>query len=277
MKKYLFLIMAVLVLFAQGLLPLYAADAENDPRELLGRLYSPAGQPPIRDLLADLRQRGTDDKGVDVQISESKIYFLAPNKFRSDTTYSSANQPILAGAIYYTIIRDGNYVYKFMPHSNDPVGKITVDTPESSLILPFYIQKYLVYNDYKYVYLGWEKIDGQILKVVGMINTNKIADEDYKISMVKVWIDTDKQIPFKVEISMYPDKKDKTIVSVKRITYRDPQKLDDGRYWPFQILIENDAKGNNKFKPECTIFYDTIGINVSLDPSLFTPLSDYVK
>lgn len=276
MRKCLLLIAVVLVLFAQGLPPLYAAEVENDPKQLLERLYSPGGQPPIRDLLADVKQRGKDDKGVDVQISESKIYFLQPNKFRSDTTYSSSNQPVLAGAIYYTIIRDGEFVYKFVPYGETYV-KIGKDPKEPSLILPFYIQKYLSYNNYNYVYLGQEKIDDKLLKVIGMINPGKIDSKDYKISMVKIWIDTEKWIPFKTELSMYPDSKDKTVVSVKRITYRDIRQLDDGRYWPFQVQIDTDAKGDNKFKSESTIFYNTIGINVALDPSLFAPMDKYVK
>lgn len=268
MKKYLFLIVVLAMVLS---ICAFAAETK-DAKQLMNSLYSSKGEP-IRDAIMDadvfidIKETPFSASKTRVKAAENKMYFLAPNKFRIDIVNAVPNLPI--SGTTKTIIRDGKYTYTFVAYGDAP-AKIDIDKPGSTGYLPFFLQKYPIYDDFKYFYLGQEKIDGQMLDVVALINPASYVD--YNDNMVRVWINTEKQIPVKIEYSKYKDKDKKETYNV-RIKYQDLRQLPDGRWWPFKVLIEEANKDTDWiFKFSNVAIFKRAAVNVGLEESLFKPI-----
>ncbi|MFH1454449.1 MAG: outer membrane lipoprotein-sorting protein [Armatimonadota bacterium] len=278
MRKY--LLLTILVLFTVCLFAQPAnAIVEKDPMELLNHLYAPKGELPLRDLIADadlyayVKEHPYSPDSMLTNIYKFRIFYTAPNKLRIDQVNTNKTVPSVVLGAFEVVIRDGKTVFIYVPYGDMPV-KMDLDKPSPSIYLPFYIQKYPTYNNFKYVYLGQEKEGDKIIDVVGIINPK----EDYAVNMTKLWIDSEKWVPAKLEYTKYVDPKKKGDTYTKRVTYTDVRQIRDGRYWPFKIKIEELNKDTkDKFEFESTLIYKDVIINTDLDPDLFAPMKKYLK
>lgn len=277
MKKLFFLI-AVLIIVSAIVVPCYAESKVKDAKQLMDHLYRPDGQEPVRDAIIDAEKIMEVSEGpfalstVKIKVTQDKMFFLAPNKFRADVQDTNPNSPLYGQT--RTIIRNGKFVYTFIAFGEAP-AKMEIDKPENTNYLPYYLQKYPITNEYKYIYLGQEKINDQVLEVVGLYNPANYVD--YKTNLTKVWIDAKKWVPYKIEYTRYATK-DKKDTYIKRVYYQDVRQLDDGRWWPFKITIEEfnkDSKG--KFVFESAMIYKRVAVNTGLQEELFKPMIKFLK
>ena len=271
-KKYFYLILAMVLLFALCCSISAFAEDGKDAKQLLEHLYCPEGQEPVRDAVIESEKYmevsespyATSTKKI--MVSQDKMFFLSPNKFRADILDTNP-----ASALYghsRTIIRDGKFVYTYVAYGVD-FAKMEVDKPENTAYLPYYLQKYPIFSDFKYIYLGQEKINDQIYEVVGIFNPASYVD--YKTNLVKVWIDAKKWVPYKIELTKYKDKEKKETY-LRRTSYGDVKQLPDGRWWPFKITIDGFNKAKDRFIFESAVIYKKVAVNVGLEEDLFKPV-----
>lgn len=268
MNKFLCLVI-ILALFIT-----FPAFAEKyTARQLVDHLYVTGGQLPINDMMIvmDIYNLVEGEGGAPSmmqQISRDKVFFKAPNKLRVDSLITDKNTPLQGKLI--TIIRNGVMRFMYISLGEFPIKK-EKDTPTPSSLVPFNIQKYPSDTAFKYVYLGNETINNKKIETVGIIK----PEVDPRENLVKVWIDTDKWIPVKVEMKKVvkitqkdEEGKEQKVEKVfsKVIAYEEPQQLKDGRWMPFVLKIYFAGELISK------VVYSQVGVNAGLQDDLFEPM-----
>lgn len=238
----------------------------SEGRRIIDSLYSSPGRLPINDLVADLevfeplqKQTGSGESALTLA-SKDKVIFKKPNKLKLDIII---NDP--GGALdkrQMTIIRDGTHCWLYVSAGQYPVKK-QPDEPSPTLNLPPNIQVYPHQASNQYSVVGKEtisKIPTTIVKIV-----DGATDE-----VTKIWVDTEKMVPVKMEKTM-PDPKGKGDPTVKVVNYREFKQLKDGRWFPFVLEIATDDKTDR------VVVYKAISVNVGIEDHIFEPMQQFIK
>jgi len=236
-------------------------DAEQ-ARQLVEQLYTPKGVLPIKDMIVELEDNETaeDAPANLVNRAKTKIFYKFPSKLRVDQVHNAPNNS-LDGRMT-VIIRDGTYMWVYA--MGQYAAKKTSDSGQATLALPFDIQKYRKDAEREYHYLGKETMDNIPVHRVQVLNP---AVPGW---CAVVWIDPERRVPLQLEAAI-PHEKDAGKFKSKRVLYKDIRKLEDGRWFPFQIQIF-DGEILRQVK-----LYKGVKVNVGLDETLFQPMKEFYK
>lgn len=232
-------------------------------RMLVEQLYTPKGVLPIKDLIVELEDNETaeDAPANLVNRAKTKIFFKFPSKIRVDQIHNAPNNS-LDGRMT-VIIRDGTYMWVYA--MGQYAAKKTSDSGQATLALPFDIQRYRKDAEREYHYLGKETMDSIPVHRVQVLNP---AVPGW---CAVVWIDPERRVPLQLEAAIPQDGKEAGKFKSKRVLYKDIRKLDDGRWFPFQIQIF-DGEILRQVK-----LYKGVKVNVGLDEQLFQPMKEFYK
>lgn len=247
----------ILLVLALLITPSLADENKNEQaRQLFESLFTPPGQLPVQDLVAEGEELDAEGAGGHlIQTARSKYFFKSPNMLRFDRVGTNPKKPF-QNQLHVTI-RDGDSYYIFVGH-NYP-SKTGVDPQIAPDSVPFVLTRYKKDASREFYYLGveaWKDIQVHRIQILNPADPNWTA---------VCWIDGQKRVPVQAEYSVAgPDKK----TSKKRVVWSDVRQLPDGRYFPYQTQIfENEKLTSMRV-------YKGVRINVGLDTSLFRPIPE---
>ena len=221
-------------------------------RQMFESLFTPPGQLPVQDLVAEGEELEAEGAGGHlVPSAKAKFFFKAPNMLRFDRINVNPRKPFQG--MLNVIIRDGDSYHIFLTQ-NYPT-KSGIDPQIAPDSLPFCLTRYKKDASREFYYLGSEAWKDITVHRVQILNP---ADPNWTCI---VWIDNQKRVPVQAEYTAAAEKGGKP--SKKRVVGTDVRQRPDGRYWPYQAQIFVDEKLR-----EMRV-YKGVRINVGLDNSLF--------
>ncbi|MCL5035813.1 MAG: hypothetical protein M1269_01730 [Chloroflexi bacterium] len=255
---FLVLILAVTVISAPA--------ADQQARQILDTLYCGQGTLPIQDMIikAEISKavgQSTAGQSVIQLDSRDTIFFKRPNLLRVDSMLIDPGGPYEGKLI--SVIRDGTNRWMFVSMGSYPVKKGS-DEPTPTLILPYNMQLYPMSLSKEYVLMGKETVEGvpcDVIRAVDVSNPERIET---------VWVDTNKRVPLKLEVSAPPEK-DQPQAVVTTILYRDIRKLEDGRNFPFKLEFSENNVINK------VVVYTDVKVNTGIQDSLFHPMDKFLR
>jgi hypothetical protein len=264
------ILVLTLILFSL-VIPVFAQNDNKEAITILNRLYCPAGQAPVNDIVIEYEQMDSSGKAAMSLGSKDKIYFKQPVKIRVDSVLVDPGN--VNDGKNLIVIRDGINAWLYLSTGQYPVKK-KLDEPSPPLNLPFGLTHYPEDLNRKYKIEGREKIEG--------VNALKISFKDPQNDHVNtdVWIDTQRCVPVQfmsIHTVKYRIKKgtkeeqEKERHSVKKVIYKDFGQTKDGRYFPMKLekYIGDDLS--------TLIIYKGIKVNSDLQDHLFEPMEKILR
>ena len=233
------------------------SSKNEQARQLFESLFTPPGQLPVQDLVAEGEELEAEGvAGHLVQSCRSKYFFKSPNMLRFDRVGTNPKKPFCNQL--QVMIRDGDSYYIFVGH-NYP-SKSGVDPQIAPDSLPFVLTRYKKDASREFYYLGSETWKDIAVHRIQILNP---ADPGWT---AVCWIDAQKRVPVQAEYTVLGPKGSKP--GKKRVVWSDVRQLPDGRYFPYQAQIFEDEKLTSMR------VYTGVRINVGLDNSLFRPIPE---
>jgi len=230
------------------------AQPATEPSEPLKSLYTNSSGLQIKDAVIEMAVSEANESGQLSPSSSDLLTFKKPNSLRVDSTL------IDPGGTYdekkITIIRDGTNSFMYMDGGAFPVKK-SLDEPSGTNNLPYYLQVYPQDQENQVSASGNETVEGVNCR---KININLSA---FPGNTVKLWVDTQKRVPVKIERNYPQDGNNPARTLV--ISYQDIRQLPDGRYFPFKLVFSQNGQTTK------TIIYKTVKINTGVEDGIFHP------
>lgn len=242
--------------------PVFAQNNNKEAINILNKLYCPAGQLPVNDILIEYEQMDSSGKTAMSLGSKDKIYFKQPVKIRVDSILVDPGN--VNDGKNLIVIRDGLNAWLYLSTGQYPVKK-KLDEPSPPLNLPFGLTHYPEDLSRVYKVEGREKIEG--------VNAIKISFKDPQSNHVNsdVWIDTQRCVPLQF-VSIHKVKSgDKERHIVKKVVYKEFGQTKDGRYFPMRLERYNGDDLSS------LIVYKAIKVNSDLPDHLFEPMEKILK